>query len=96
MTDTTFAGPRLRTGQQAISIAVAVAVVAASAQVAVPLPFSPVPMTLQPLAVLVVGALLGPTRGMAALVLYLLIGAMGAPVFAPDCCGPVSAPIAGS
>ena len=83
MTETTLAGPRLRIGQQAISIAVAVAVVAASAQVAVPLPFSPVPMTLQPLAVLVVGALLGPKRGMAALVLYLVMGAMGAPVFAP-------------
>ncbi len=83
MTQTALAGPRLGASQQAVSIGVAVAVVAASAQAAVPLPFSPVPMTLQPLAVLVVGALLGPKRGMAALVLYLLVGAMGAPVFAP-------------
>lgn len=83
MTDTTFAGSRLRTGQQAVTIAAAVAVVAVSAQVAVPLPFSPVPMTLQPLAVLVVGAMLGPARGVSALVLYLLVGALGAPVFAP-------------
>jgi biotin transport system substrate-specific component len=83
MTDTTFAGSQLRTGQQVMTVAAAVAVVAVSAQVAVPLPFSPVPMTLQPLAVLVVGAMLGPTRGVAALVLYLLIGALGAPVFAP-------------
>lgn len=57
-------------------------VVALSAQVAVPVPFSPVPMTLQPLAVLAVGGLLGVTGGVAALVLYLLLGIMGVPVFA--------------
>ena len=83
MTDTMFAGSQLRAGQQVVTIAAAVAVVAVSAQVAVPLPLSPVPMTLQPLAVLVVGAMLGPRRGSTALVLYLLIGALGAPVFAP-------------
>ena len=38
-------------------------VVALSAQVVVPVPFSPVPMTLQPLAVLVVGGLLGAASG---------------------------------
>jgi biotin transport system substrate-specific component len=57
-------------------------VVAASAQVAVPVPLSPVPMTLQPLAVLVVGGLLGATLGSAALVLYLALGLLGLPVFA--------------
>ena len=34
-----------------------------AAQVAVPVPFSPVPMTLQPLAVLAVGGLLGAAGG---------------------------------
>lgn len=59
------------------------ATVALAAQVAVPLPFTPVPMTLQPLAVLVVGGLLGARLGAAALVLYLALGAVGLPVFTP-------------
>jgi biotin transport system substrate-specific component len=56
--------------------------VALAAQVAVPIPFSPVPLTLQPLAVILVGVALGSTRGSAAMVLYLLEGASGLPVFA--------------
>lgn len=56
--------------------------IAAAAQVSVPLPFTPVPMTLQPLAVLLVGALLGAKRGGAAALLYLLEGAAGLPFFA--------------
>jgi biotin transport system substrate-specific component len=42
-----------------------------------------VPVTLQPLAVMLVGALLGPWRGAAAMFLYLLEGAAGLPVFTP-------------
>ena len=57
-------------------------VIAISAQVAVPVPFSPVPMTLQPMAILLAGALLGSTRGAAAAALYLFEGATGLPVFA--------------
>lgn len=57
--------------------------VAAAAQVAVPLPGTPVPMTLQPLAVLLVGGLLGARLGAASLVLYLAMGAAGLPVFTP-------------
>jgi biotin transport system substrate-specific component len=57
--------------------------VAIAAQVAVPLPGTPVPMTLQPLAVLLVGGLLGPRLGAASLVLYLAMGAAGLPVFTP-------------
>lgn len=64
-----------------IAIGLGALVVALSAQVVVPVPFSPVPMTLQPLAVLVVGGLLGATRGLAALVLYLSLGLVGLPVF---------------
>jgi biotin transport system substrate-specific component len=59
------------------------AAVALAAQVAVPLPISPVPMTLQGLAVLLVGGLLGGTAGAGAMVLYLAAGAVGLPVFAP-------------
>lgn len=71
------------TVRRVLAVGIAAAVVAASAQFVVPLPFTPVPMTLQPLAVLVVGALLGPAAGASALVLYLLAGAAGLPVFAP-------------
>ena len=47
------------------------------------MPFSPVPMTLQPLAVLAVGGLLGAAGGRGALVLYLALGILGLPVSSP-------------
>jgi biotin transport system substrate-specific component len=58
------------------------ALIALSARVAIPLPFSPVPITGQTFAVLLVGAALGPWRGAAALLAYLAEGAAGLPVFA--------------
>ena len=57
-------------------------VIALAAQVAMSVPFSPVPLTLQPVAVLLVGIALGSRRGAAAAALYLLEGASGLPVFA--------------
>lgn len=54
-----------------------------AAHVAVPLPGTPVPMTLQPLAVVLAGLWLGPRVGAASILLYLTLGAVGAPVFAP-------------
>jgi biotin transport system substrate-specific component len=57
--------------------------VAVAAHVAVPLPWTPVPLTLQPMAVLLVGLLAGPTLGFATMLLYLAEGAMGLPVFQP-------------
>ncbi|WP_456446596.1 biotin transporter BioY [Deinococcota bacterium DY0809b] len=56
--------------------------VALLAQVALPLPFTPVPVTLQTLGVLLVGAALGSRLGAQALGLYLAAGAAGLPVFA--------------
>lgn len=53
-----------------------------AAQISVPLPFSPVPLTGQTFAVLLVGALLGRTRGTASMALYLFWGLAGLPVFA--------------
>jgi biotin transport system substrate-specific component len=64
-------------------------VIALAAQIAIPLPFSPVPLTLQPLAVLLVGVTLGSTRGAAAAALYLLEGFGGLPVFALGHGGPL-------
>lgn len=55
---------------------------ALGAQAAIPLPGTPVPMTLQVPAVLIVGGLLGPAAGAASLVVYLVLGAVGLPVFA--------------
>jgi len=61
--------------------------VSLGAQLEVRLPFTPVPMTGQPFAVFLVGALLGSKRGAAAIVAYLLEGAMGLPVFAGGAAG---------
>ena len=58
--------------------------IAACAHLAVPLFFTPVPMTLQPFAVLLVGLLLGPGLGAATCAAYLLEGAVGLPVFTPQ------------
>ena len=74
-------------GRRVIEIALGALFVAAAAQVAVPVPLSPVPMTLQPLAVLVVGGLLGAAGGVAALVTYLALGIAGLPVFAGGAAG---------
>jgi len=57
--------------------------VAGAAQVSVPLPGTPVPMTLQPMAVLLVAGLLGPQLGALSMILYLAMGAAGLPVFTP-------------
>jgi biotin transport system substrate-specific component len=57
--------------------------VALCAHVAIPLPFTPVPLTMQNLGVLLVGLTLGSRRGFAALVVYLLEGLSGLPVFSP-------------
>jgi biotin transport system substrate-specific component len=55
--------------------------VALCARITVPLPFTPVPLTLQNFAVLLVGLALGSRRGGIALLVYLMEGALGLPVF---------------
>jgi biotin transport system substrate-specific component len=52
-----------------------------TAQVVIPLGFTPVPLTLQTLSVLLVGAALGSTRGLASMGLYLVAGLAGVPWF---------------
>src|SRR3990170_4107237 len=61
--------------------------VAAAAQISVPLWFTPVPITGQTLGVLLTGAALGSRRGALALLLYLIEGAIGLPVFAGGAAG---------
>ena len=58
------------------------AFVGLAAQVAVPLPFTPVPVTGQTFAVLMVGAALGTFRGLISMSIYLLAGLIGVPWFA--------------
>jgi biotin transport system substrate-specific component len=65
-----------------ILIAGASIFIALSAQFAFNVPFSPVPITGQTFAVLLVGALLGSRRGSLAIIAYLLEGISGLPVFA--------------
>ncbi|WP_129114349.1 biotin transporter BioY [Halegenticoccus tardaugens] len=57
------------------------AVMGAFAYVSFPNPVSPNPVTLQVLGVFLAGIMLGPAWGAAAMALYLVAGAVGAPVF---------------
>ncbi|MEO8851460.1 MAG: biotin transporter BioY [Allobranchiibius sp.] len=52
-----------------------------AAQIALPLPFTPIPLTMQTLAVLLVAASLGTKRGLASMLLYVGVGAAGVPWF---------------
>ena len=69
-------------GKLTLGVAATV-VIALAAHVAFPLPFTPVPFTLQPLAVLGVGLAFGPLGGFLTLLAYLAEGACGLPVFSP-------------
>jgi biotin transport system substrate-specific component len=66
------------------------AFVAVCAHISVPLYFTPVPVTLQTLAVILVGLTLGPVLGFSALALYLAEGAIGLPVFSPQGLGGIA------
>jgi len=87
----TLAPPRSRaTARIAYQVACAVGgslLVAGLAQISFRLPFTPVPVTGQTLGVLLVGAAYGPGLGATTLVLYLLWGVVGLPVFAPNANG---------
>ncbi|MGA1981509.1 MAG: biotin transporter BioY [Acidobacteriaceae bacterium] len=73
---------RTRAGRISLAIS-ATAFVAICAHVSIPLYFTPVPVTLQTLAVILIGLALGPAAGFSAMLLYLAEGAMGLPVFSP-------------
>lgn len=68
--------------RRTIAIGAGAVLMALAARAAVPVPGSPVPATLQDLAALVLGGVLGPVAGTGAVLLYLLLGAAGLPVFA--------------
>lgn len=72
-------GPRSTTAKALVMLAGSV-MIALGAQISVPM--LPVPMTLQTLAVLLVGLTAGSRLGAGAVLTYLAQGAMGLPVFA--------------
>ena len=55
--------------------------VALCAQIEIPLAFTPVPISGQTFAVLLVGASLGPLLGASSLLVYFCVGLIGAPVY---------------
>lgn len=89
----TLTTPQDRTLEATRQVAIVVGaslVVALCARIYIPLPLTPVPLTVQNLAVVLVGLVLGSRRGFAALVLYLVEGMVGLPVFSPTGLGGVA------
>ena len=80
---TTVALAARSTRTRAIGILVAVAALALASQFALPLPGTPVPLTLQPLVIVLAGLVIGPVDAAMAMVVYLGLGAAGLPVFQP-------------
>ena len=70
---------KVRTAALVVAAAILTAV---SAQIAVPIPGTPVPVTLQTFTVVLVGAGLGWKSGLASQLLYVAVGALGAPIYA--------------
>jgi biotin transport system substrate-specific component len=75
----TLPGERLR---DVLLVVAGAGFVGLMAQISIPLSFTPVPLTGQTLAVLLVGTSLGLRRGAAALILYTIAGLAGIPWFA--------------
>jgi biotin transport system substrate-specific component len=71
----------------AVLVAVGVALIGLCAQISIPLPHTPVPLTGQTFAVLLVGGAYGATRAVATLATYLIVGALGLGVFAGHASG---------
>ena len=80
----------IATGRLALTAALFILLTTAGAYVAVPVPWTPVPMTLQPLFVLLSGLVLGPSAGAASMAAYVLLGVSGIPVFAAIPAGPAA------
>src|SRR5438045_6815079 len=76
-------GRSLSTRLTLVGIVGFAAAVAAASQIAIPLPWTPVPITLQPMLVILAGMWLGPVAGAASMLLYLVAAAVGLPVFTP-------------
>ena len=71
----------IRTTKNIIFIGLFAAITAVLSQIAIPLPTN-VPLTLQTFAVALAGYFLGAVKGTVAMVVYVMLGAVGVPVFA--------------
>jgi biotin transport system substrate-specific component len=95
MSSNVTSAPTLRTAvlarstwlSEAILLGAGVLLVALSAQVTFHLPGTPVPISGQTFAVLLVGSAYGATRGVATIALYLAVGIVGLPVFSSGTSG---------
>jgi len=76
--------PRSTALTQALFVIGGVGFISLLAQVAIPVPGSPVPVTGQTLAVLLIGTTYGARLGLMTFATYLLAGVAGAPIFAPS------------
>jgi biotin transport system substrate-specific component len=76
--------------RRALAVLLGTLFLAVCAHLSLPLFFTPVPISVQPFGVLVVGLLFGPALGFATLAAYLVEGACGLPVFAPQGVGGVA------
>jgi len=76
--------PRSTALTQGLFVAAGVAFISLLAQIAIPVPGSPVPVTGQTLAVLLIGTTYGARLGVLTFATYLLAGIAGAPIFAPS------------
>lgn len=68
--------------ENVLAIAIGVSVLSLLAQIAIPLPWTPVPITGQTFGVALTALLWGGKRSFAIMCCYLLLGAVGLPVFA--------------
>lgn len=71
----------------ALQVIFASLILGLSGQICLLLPFSPVPLALPPSLAVMLGMVMGPKKGTAAVALYLLEGAMGLPFFSNGHCG---------
>lgn len=91
MSSTTLAPTLIRVSpvaREAALLVGGISLVALAAQVVIPLPFTPVPITGQTFAALLVGGAYGAVRGSVTMTLYVLVGCLGVPVFAAGAHGP--------
>jgi len=76
--------PRSSALTQALFVVGGVGFISALAQISIPVPGSPVPVTGQTLAVLLIGTTYGARLGLITFASYLLAAIAGAPIFAPS------------
>ena len=76
--------PRSSALTQALFVVGGIGFISLLAQISIPVPGSPVPVTGQTLAVLLIGTTYGARLGFITFASYLLAGIAGAPIFAPS------------